>query len=257
MHALQKTVDDWLDNSWQHFFFLICIRCQCGYDIEQEKIWYHCFHYRNVSEFVRNIFASWEANFVSAAMFSELDKQRIDRKHDISKAMFPSLLRVLACCWTVWKMILICFIHFYYTMIVLFFFRLFENFVFSHFVLFESNIHRSKRMVEKSLLSSVQVWGKSFQDALLDVCIFLNSLLSIVITFATRNNLSRIQCVGGRPFFEKMCWHLATHYLWPTRQNQNPFTWLATAYWWRISCKLSINLLVVMNRLARSCFNKF
>jgi hypothetical protein len=51
------------------------------------------------------------------------------------------------------------------------FFRLFQNFVFSHFPLFESHIHRLKRMVEKALLSSVQMSGRSFQDALLNVSV--------------------------------------------------------------------------------------
>ena len=39
-----------------------------------------------------NIFASWEANFVSATMFHEVGKQgNIDRKHNVSATMFPSL----------------------------------------------------------------------------------------------------------------------------------------------------------------------
>ena len=40
-----------------------------------------------------NIFASWEANFVSAIMFLEVGKQgNIDsRKHNVSATMFPSL----------------------------------------------------------------------------------------------------------------------------------------------------------------------
>ncbi|XP_046860467.1 folliculin-interacting protein 2-like isoform X2 [Xenia sp. Carnegie-2017] len=45
--------------------------------------------------------------------------------------------------------------------------RLFRNFVFSHFALFESHIHRLKRMVEKVLLSSVQMTGKCFQERML------------------------------------------------------------------------------------------
>ena len=44
----------------------------------------------------RNIFASWEANFVSATMFPEVGKQgNIDRKHNVSATMFPSLHRAL------------------------------------------------------------------------------------------------------------------------------------------------------------------
>ena len=38
-----------------------------------------------------NIFASWEANFSSATMFSEVGKQgNINRKHNVSVTMFPS-----------------------------------------------------------------------------------------------------------------------------------------------------------------------
>ena len=41
-----------------------------------------------------NIFASWEANFVSATMFPEVGKQgNIGRKHNVSAAMFPGLPR--------------------------------------------------------------------------------------------------------------------------------------------------------------------
>ena len=41
-----------------------------------------------------NIFASWEANFVSATMFPEVGKQgKIDKKHNVSATMFPSLPR--------------------------------------------------------------------------------------------------------------------------------------------------------------------
>ena len=41
--------------------------------------------------FLGKIFASWEANFVSAKMFPEVAKQgNIDRKH-VSTTMFPSL----------------------------------------------------------------------------------------------------------------------------------------------------------------------
>ena len=43
-----------------------------------------------------NIFASWEASFVSATMFPEVDKQgNIDRKHNVSAILFPSLSRAL------------------------------------------------------------------------------------------------------------------------------------------------------------------
>ena len=45
---------------------------------------------------LRNIFASWEANSVSATMFTEVDKQgNIDKKHNVSATMFPSLPRAL------------------------------------------------------------------------------------------------------------------------------------------------------------------
>ena len=38
-----------------------------------------------------NIFASWEANFVSATMFPEVGKQgNINRKHNVSATMFPT-----------------------------------------------------------------------------------------------------------------------------------------------------------------------
>ena len=41
-----------------------------------------------------NISASWEANFVSATMFPEVGKQgNIDRKHNASATIFPSLPR--------------------------------------------------------------------------------------------------------------------------------------------------------------------
>ena len=46
-----------------------------------------------------NIFASWEVNFVSATMFPEVDRHRhIDRKHNVSATMFPSLPRALVMC---------------------------------------------------------------------------------------------------------------------------------------------------------------
>ena len=40
------------------------------------------------------IFASWEANFDYATMFPEVGKHRnIDKKHNVSATMFPSLPR--------------------------------------------------------------------------------------------------------------------------------------------------------------------
>ena len=45
---------------------------------------------------LENIFASWEANFVSATMFPELGKQgNIDKKHNVSATIFPSLPKAL------------------------------------------------------------------------------------------------------------------------------------------------------------------
>ena len=45
---------------------------------------------------LENIFASWEANFVSVTMFPEVGKQgSIGRKHNVSATMFPSLPRAL------------------------------------------------------------------------------------------------------------------------------------------------------------------
>ena len=44
-----------------------------------------------------NIFASREANFVSATMFPEVGKLRnMDRKQNVSATMFPSFPRALA-----------------------------------------------------------------------------------------------------------------------------------------------------------------
>ena len=44
-----------------------------------------------------NISASWEANFVFATMFPEVGKQgNIDKKHNVSATMFPSLPRASA-----------------------------------------------------------------------------------------------------------------------------------------------------------------
>ena len=44
--------------------------------------------------FLGNIFASREANFVSTTMVPEVGKQgKIDRKHNVSATMFPSLPR--------------------------------------------------------------------------------------------------------------------------------------------------------------------
>ena len=43
-----------------------------------------------------NIFASWEANFVSTTMFPDVGNQgNIDRKHNVSATMFPGLPRAL------------------------------------------------------------------------------------------------------------------------------------------------------------------
>ena len=43
-----------------------------------------------------SIFASWEENFVSVTMFPGVDEQgNIDRKHNVSVTMFPSLPRAL------------------------------------------------------------------------------------------------------------------------------------------------------------------
>ena len=45
--------------------------------------------------FLGNIFASREANFVSTTMFPEVGKQgKIDREHNVSATMFPSLPRL-------------------------------------------------------------------------------------------------------------------------------------------------------------------
>ena len=49
-----------------------------------------------ILNFLGTIFASWEANCVSATMFFEVGKQgNIDRKHNVSTAMFSSLPRAL------------------------------------------------------------------------------------------------------------------------------------------------------------------
>ena len=46
--------------------------------------------------FLAKVFASWEANFVPATMFPEVGKQgNIDRKHNVSATLFPSLPRAL------------------------------------------------------------------------------------------------------------------------------------------------------------------
>ena len=43
-----------------------------------------------------NIFASWEANFVSSTMFPRVGKLgNMDRKQNVSATMFPSLPRAL------------------------------------------------------------------------------------------------------------------------------------------------------------------
>ena len=68
--------------------------------------------------------------------------------------------------------------------------RLFQNFVFSHFPLFESHIHRLKRMVEKACLTSFQKSGKSFQDALLDAAnTFACNILNLYYAPRIRNPL--------------------------------------------------------------------
>ncbi|XP_028406001.1 folliculin-interacting protein 2-like [Dendronephthya gigantea] len=68
--------------------------------------------------------------------------------------------------------------------------RLFQNFVFSHFPLFESHIHRLKRMVEKALLPSVQMSGSS-QDALLKIAAntFAENILNLYYAPRIRNPL--------------------------------------------------------------------
>ena len=44
---------------------------------------------------LESIFASLEVNFVSATMFSEVEKQgNIDRKHNVSATMFASLRKI-------------------------------------------------------------------------------------------------------------------------------------------------------------------
>ena len=49
--------------------------------------------------FLENIFASWEANFISATMFPEVGKQgNIERKHNVFAKMFPSLPRAKNLC---------------------------------------------------------------------------------------------------------------------------------------------------------------
>ena len=46
---------------------------------------------------LRNIVASWEANFVSATMFPQVGKQgNIDGKRNVSATIFPSFPRALA-----------------------------------------------------------------------------------------------------------------------------------------------------------------
>ena len=53
--------------------------------------WETLFPQQNVSEFVGDIFASWEANIVSATMFREVNKQEnIDKKH-VSTTIFPEV----------------------------------------------------------------------------------------------------------------------------------------------------------------------
>ena len=67
-----------------------------------ENIWKHVGKLGNIVSatkiflnLLENIFAAREANFVSATMFPKVSKQgNIDRKHNVSATMFPSLPRV-------------------------------------------------------------------------------------------------------------------------------------------------------------------
>ena len=58
-----------------------------------ENKWANLFpQHKKFLNLLRNIFASWEENFVSATMFPEVNKQgNIDRKRNVSATMFPSL----------------------------------------------------------------------------------------------------------------------------------------------------------------------
>ena len=59
----------------------------------------HCFRNKNFLNLSGNIFASQEANFVSATMFPGVGKQgNMDRKLNVSATMFPSLPRALMPC---------------------------------------------------------------------------------------------------------------------------------------------------------------
>ena len=51
--------------------------------------------YQIVLHLLGNIFASWEANFLSATMFPEVGKQgNIDRKHNVSETIFPRVIDI-------------------------------------------------------------------------------------------------------------------------------------------------------------------
>ena len=74
--------------------------------IDQEKCfsnWKHVGKLGNIVSAIkmflnllRNIFISWDANFVSAAMFRAVGKQgNVNRKENVSATMFPSLSRGL------------------------------------------------------------------------------------------------------------------------------------------------------------------
>ena len=57
--------------------------------------------FKRSSKLLGNIFASWEANFVSATVFSVVGKQgNIDRKHNVWPTMFPSLQGLCAVYYT-------------------------------------------------------------------------------------------------------------------------------------------------------------
>ena len=64
----------------------------------------HCFRNKNVSKFVGKHFCFLGSqNFVSATMFHEVGKQgNIDRKHNLSATMFPTLPRALGSSFKLW-----------------------------------------------------------------------------------------------------------------------------------------------------------
>ena len=71
--------------------FLILETCE-----KLGSFWKHGLFCRSVLNLLGNIFTPWEANFVSATMFPEVDKQRkIDRKHNVFSPVFPTDFRVL------------------------------------------------------------------------------------------------------------------------------------------------------------------